>query len=181
MYCGKNRTALASQEQIAMAILRLMESKAYSQISVCELCKEANVSRQTFYSLFESKDNVMVFILQERYSYEPSPEDEYLNCMEQLCRSYCRYIVAQRDFIRCLEENHITYLLCDSFRSALKECPCFLGNLPEHMRPYAINFLAGGFTSIAQTYVQEETEVDEELLFHICLDMFHGRGLPLGE
>ena len=178
MYCGKNRTALASQEQIAKAAMELLERKSYGQISVSELCKVAQVSRQTFYSLFESKDNVMVFILQERYCYEPAPEETYLTCLEQLCRSLCRYIRDQRDFIRRLEQNHITYLLCDSFRNALTMCPCFLGNLPSQVRPYAINFLAGGFTSIAQTYVQDETDIDEDLLYHICLDLFHGRGLP---
>ena len=71
MYCGTNKTALQSQRQIAAAMMALIQEKPYAQISISELCKTAGISRQTFYSLFTSRDNVMVFTLQERCCYEP--------------------------------------------------------------------------------------------------------------
>ena len=49
MYCGRNKTALTSQRQIAEAMMRLIQDKPYAQISVSELCKEAGISRQTFF------------------------------------------------------------------------------------------------------------------------------------
>jgi AcrR family transcriptional regulator len=54
MYEGCNKTALTSQSAIAEALLNLMKEKPYSKISVSEICKRAGVSRQTFYTLFES-------------------------------------------------------------------------------------------------------------------------------
>ena len=52
MYCGKNKTALGSQQQIAKTLLLLLSEKSYQDISMSELCREAGISRQTFYSLF---------------------------------------------------------------------------------------------------------------------------------
>ena len=61
MYEGCNKTAVSSQLAIADALLSLMREKPYAKISVSELCKRAQVSRQTFYTLFESKDNVISY------------------------------------------------------------------------------------------------------------------------
>ena len=180
MYCGNNRTALASQEQIAQAALQLIQNKPYASISVSELCKQAGVSRQTFYSLFESKDNVMVFILQERYCCGlPADDEEHPSCLEQLCREYSRYICRQKDFIQMLVRNNITYLLNDSFYEALTHCGCFLSAMEPSRQPYAAHFIAGGFTSIAQTYVTEGSTADEEFLFQVCLQLFEGGWMPL--
>ena len=176
MYCGKNRTALASQEQIAQAALQLIQAKPYASISVSELCKQSGVSRQTFYTLFESKDNVMVFLLQEQYCYEPPvSQDAHPTCLEQLCREYSHYICRQKDFIRVLVENRIIYLLTDSFYEALTHCGCFLSSLEDTRRSYAAHFIASGFTSIAQTYVTEGVNTSEEFLYQICLQLFEGR------
>ena len=59
MYCGTNPTALLNQRQLAKALFRLMEQKPFSAISVSELCRAASISRQTFYSLFDSKESVV--------------------------------------------------------------------------------------------------------------------------
>ena len=59
MYCGTNPTALLNQRQLAQALFRLMEQKPFSAISVSELCRAASISRQTFYSLFDSKESVV--------------------------------------------------------------------------------------------------------------------------
>ena len=55
MYCGSNKTALQSQRLIAEAMMELIREKAYSQITISELCKTAGISRQTFYTLFTSR------------------------------------------------------------------------------------------------------------------------------
>ena len=67
MYCGSNKTALASQRQVAQAMMQLIQEKPYSRITISELCKTAGISRQTFYSLFTSRENVMIFTIQAQY------------------------------------------------------------------------------------------------------------------
>ena len=56
MYRGNNKTAITSQEMIAEACYGLLEKKSLADIRISELCQLAKVSRQTFYSLFQSKE-----------------------------------------------------------------------------------------------------------------------------
>ena len=76
MYCGTNPTALLNQRQLAEALFRLMEQKPFSAISVSELCRAASISRQTFYSLFDSKESVVTYTLTERCCYAPETAGE---------------------------------------------------------------------------------------------------------
>ena len=61
---------------MAMAIVDLMleqmEREPYDAISISALCREAGVSRPTFYSLFGSKDDVVSFLLREDTPWAPA-------------------------------------------------------------------------------------------------------------
>ena len=91
MYCGTNKTAMQSQKQIADAMMSLLDEKPFSQITVSELCKAACISRQTFYTLFTSRENVMVFTLQARYCDGPElKRPEQAACRGDSLRWLCR-------------------------------------------------------------------------------------------
>ena len=65
MYKGTNKTALCSQKNIADTFVQLLRDNNYTAISVSRICKAAQVSRQTFYSLFESKENIILYELRK--------------------------------------------------------------------------------------------------------------------
>ena len=94
--------------------MRLIHEKPYAQITISELCKSAGISRQTFYTLFSSRENVVTFTLQAQYCYAPElPQfkTEEACSLRQLCRGYSNYIFRNRDLLRLLVENRIDYLL----------------------------------------------------------------------
>ena len=169
MYCGNNKTALQSQCQTAEALIDLLKVKPFAQISVSELCRAAGISRQTFYSLFSGKEDAMMFTLQARYceglemdGYAvPAGRDETLR---RLCRGYSSYILRNRALIRLLVENHIDYMLDDSFCGAMDRCGCFLEDADESVRGYAAGFLAGGVVSVARRYAEEGCSSSESQL-----------------
>lgn len=45
------------------ALLHLMKKKSFNNISVSELCKEANLSRQTFYVHFSCKEELLDYLI----------------------------------------------------------------------------------------------------------------------
>ena len=51
-----NKTAIQSQHMIADALFSLMKHKPFHQITVTEICEEANLGRKTFYRNFELRD-----------------------------------------------------------------------------------------------------------------------------
>lgn len=173
MYCGKNRTACTSQRQISDAMLRLMHQKPYSSISVSALCKEAGISRQTFYSLFSSMENVILYILQEDSCHLPQ-EQTCKSSLDFLCGSYSAYISHHRDFLKLLVENHIGYLLYNSIFDSFNHCCCFR-NTNEEDRLYAAHFLAGGITGVVRQYCLTEPPQAADLLREQLKKLFSGK------
>ena len=173
MYCGCNPIALSSQAQIARALHTLMLQKAYGEITVSELCRESGVSRQTFYSLFSSMENVVVFTLQEKACRLPR-ETDAASSLEQLCGCYSRYICENRDYLRLLVESRVAYLLYDSIYQSLLCCPEHGAEAPGRQRQYSAHFLAGALTGVVQQYCAEDPPDSADALCQILLDLFRG-------
>ena len=180
MYCGTNKTALQSQRQIAQAMMTLIQVKPYHQITVSELCKAAGISRQTFYSLFTSRENAMVFTLQVNYCDAPEIARPEHTCnagsaLKWLCRGYSEYMMKNQRLIKLLVDNHIDYLLYDSFFEAMDSCECFLPCTDPCTRSYAASFYAGGIACVARRYAQEGCTTTAEDLEALLMTLLSGR------
>ena len=55
-----NKTAKANRTNIERSLLKLMKKNAYDRISISAVCKEAKISRTTFYHHFTSADDVLL-------------------------------------------------------------------------------------------------------------------------
>ena len=178
MYEGCNKTALTSQSAIADALLSLMEEKPYTRISVSEICKSAGVSRQTFYTLFASKDNVIAYELERKYCFRPEEHECCRSSMslelEDICHAYSIYITECRDILALLVRNDILYLLQDNLYNSFLSCSFYLPECPGRDRVYAADFLAGGLTGVARNYVQQDSTASREHLENILYSLFSG-------
>lgn len=179
MYCGSNKTALQSQRQIARAMMALIREKPYAQITVSELCKTAGISRQTFYSLFTSRENVVVFTLQASACDAPeitAPENacDRGGALRFLCRGYSEYMLHNRELIKLLVDNHIDYLLYDSFFEAMDGCDCFLAEADPCLRRYAASFYAGGIACVARRYALEGCTSSAGALEELLMTLLSG-------
>ena len=179
MYCGSNKTARQSQRQIAGAMMALIREKPYAQITVSELCKSAGISRQTFYSLFTSRENVMVFTLQAGACDTPEIAPPERACsrsdaLRWLCRGYSAYMLRNQALIKLLVDNHIDHLLYDSFFEAMNGCDCFLAGVEPCLRYYAASFYAGGIACVARRYAQEGCESSAEQLEALLMLLLSG-------
>ena len=178
MYCGNNKTALSSQRLVAQAMMRLIQEKPYSQISVSELCKTAGVSRQTFYSLFTSRENVVVFTLQAQddrgLEAEPPRASGQGERLRVLCRACAEYLVRNRRLIKLLVDNHIDYLLFDSFEEAL-DSGAFFGRADPCLKRYASSFYAGGISCVARQYALEGCASGAAQLEELLMALFTGQ------
>ncbi|MGI6536681.1 MAG: TetR/AcrR family transcriptional regulator [Eggerthellaceae bacterium] len=68
MYQGTNPKALQSMKRIEDALVKLMQETPYENVSVTAICKEAGISRPTFYKNFNDKDEVISSIFKRRSS-----------------------------------------------------------------------------------------------------------------
>ena len=180
MYCGSNKTALQSQQQIAGAMMALIREKPYTQITISELCKTAGISRQTFYSLFTSRENVIAFTLQTNACdgpdiTQPRETGGRTSALHWLCRSYSEYLLRNRDLIKLLVENKLEYLLVDSFFEAMDRCECFLPGVDPCLRAYAGSFYAGGIAFLARRYALQGCTGTAEELEKLLMTLLSGK------
>ncbi|MBP3869578.1 MAG: TetR/AcrR family transcriptional regulator [Faecalicoccus sp.] len=170
MYCGSNKTALTSQEQIADALLRLMSEKPFVEISVSELCKEAGISRQTFYTLFSYRENVVLFTLSERHCCKAPAFHKEPSYLRQFSENYADYIYENRDFLALLVQNNITYLFYNSVYDSLTNCDCFISAASEKEKVYKANYIAGALTGIVKSFVRYPDTSKQsltEIMYHL--------------
>ena len=175
MYCGSNKTALSSQKQISQAMLSLLHTKSYSDISVCEICKEAQISRQTFYSLFRSKENVICYELEQNYCFtleRDCPETPL--SLEGLSTAYASYIEGQKEFISMLVENDLMECMRSSIFDMLMGCDAFALSQDTPGQYFTADFIASGLSSIAKNYVLNEDKVDAYYLRKMICRLFGG-------
>ena len=174
MYTGCNKTALCSQKSIAEAFVSLLHEKEYSKISVSEICEKAAVSRQTFYSLFKAKENIVAFELSKKYLFNPNEECKCTGrpSLRELSKAYARFISDKSDFINLLVKNNIIYLMQEGLYECFLECIRKDDNWESDL---AADFLAAGLSTIAKHYVANESAITDSELEEIIYDLFTGK------
>ena len=182
MYKGCNKTALCSQKNIAEGFYELLKEKEYTKITASEICKKSGVSRQTFYSLFASKENIVAFILSKDYAFNPNEECKCYGypTIRELSKGFSSFIVQKGDFLDLLEKNNIIYLMQKSLYNSFSCCHNadnneYLNNSLSH--DLAIDFITSGLTAIAKYYVKNRTDISCTELENIIYRLFTGEYL----
>ncbi len=183
MYQGCNKTALCSQKHIAEGFYELLTQKEYSRITASEICKKSGVSRQTFYSLFSSKENIVAFILSKEYSFNPNEECRCQGhpTLKELSSGFSSFIVQKSDFIDLLEKNNIIYLMQETLYESFNCCSDVsaerypAGLLPPDL---ATDFVASGLTTIAKHYVKNRSSITCDQLEKMIFTLFSGEYFP---
>ena len=168
MYTGTNKTALTSQQQIAEAFVLLLKEVPYSSISVSAICKKAGISRQTFYTLFSSRENIVLYLLDKNHGFTPgcSCEEATLS-LQELSREYSSYIADRKEFLSLLVRNDLIYLMHECLFQSFMSCPMFLPDLSLTRREFGAEFISGGLAGIARIYAEtadaSRTELEQTI------------------
>ncbi len=176
MYQGNNKSALFSQKLIGEAMLQLLEEHSFSEISISDLCKNADVSRQTFYSLFGSKENVIIYELQISCCFMPDKHESTCRSADfsEFCRGYSSYIIDKKHILELLVKNEMMHFLYDVQYKALMECEHFVGDVTGEDRIFLVDFIVSGMNSIAKNYVLTENHSDRRSLELLMFRLFGG-------
>lgn len=173
MYRGNNKTAITSQHIIADALFKMMEEKKFSDISISSLCKEAQISRQTFYSLFNSKENIVRFVFDNTYEFL---KGEYHRMerfgLETMCQKYCEYVVQNQEFLKILIDNELSVIMYNSFKAPFCNCERLKINDPNMSQELFASFISGALTSITITFINEGIPDDIEIMKNNVIKLF---------
>ena len=176
MYSGNNPTAIKSQQWLTETLLELMEEKPYVEISIMDICKKADLSRQTFYNYFESKDDLFRFLLRSMYT-------EKLNALTEIPSSdeaISAFVSVVRDnprMVNAIVKNNMGNLVSDEIFNAITS---FLNSfIPdfEHQPDfsYHVVLLSGALTHFMLYYAKNNKELSEKEMTKILETFLSGK------
>lgn len=150
MYSGNNPSARRSMEWLKNSLLQLLEEKKYSDITIKEICRRADLSRQTFYQIFDSKEEVMQYhfsILFQEFTKECESFRDLT--IFSIAYHFFQFFYAHRKFIEILISNNLIFLLEQQFEIYLQKIDLFLIFTNHDAHPdYTAAYLAGALTQI---------------------------------
>ena len=87
--------------KIVEAALELFKTHGYVNVSVSDICREANVPRSSFYSIFAGKDEIITYMLKSLKEDYKSSFSEFMgakNDLDRIWMLYDRYISLAMEF-----------------------------------------------------------------------------------
>lgn len=175
MYQGNNPTALASQKLMLDTLNELLKTKEFKDISVSELCTKSGVSRQTFYSLFGSKENILLYQLDLINNTKPAQDETDILDLTEICNRYSKYVVSNYEQLKTLMENNLADVLNQMFYNTMSSCGQGFVDLNQSEVEYASRFMAAGLCALTQKYIKEHKKPSQNELTELSYKILSGR------
>ena len=165
------KAAKRSKTRIGNALMTLLKKMPYEKISISRLCREAGVSRQTFYKNFETLDAIVDYKLhqiQRRYE----KQDSLLENRRPRFADFYRYIQNNKEYALLLQRklSHLfEKLVKDTYKNYLiVNEPVMTGNpFQEELAGYA----AAIVVSLARKWVENGYQDSPEKIAFITEEL----------
>jgi len=160
---GHERQREQSRQMIENAFFELLREKEFSQITVSEIVKRADVARRTFYRLYEKKESVIAVYFQnlcEEYKNGHTQIESY--DLKQVARDYFEFWYIQRDKLLTFYRAGLQDLLYYGISSASTEVIRSriqdeqLRKMPEV--EYFATYSVGGFINLLIRWIEKGME-----------------------
>ena len=167
LYQGTNPSALKSRAMIVTAMFELLETTPYTNINVRKLTDAAKVSRQTFYAMFDNREEVVQCRIEELFvDYQDALKREPLS-LHTLVTLFFEFYENNADIFNPLLTNQLEPLLT----SNASRCIRTLDLTPDATVKYTSEFIAAGLTQLLSSWYRTQdiplttlVEITEQLL-----------------
>lgn len=122
MYCKQQgKAAKYVQKKILSALLCLMEHFSFEEITITQVCQEAQISRASFYRNYDNKENALLHNIEQlTENFKQDSEQDMYNFQkeanspktsaEHLFHLWFQFIFDNQDFFKLLSKNHLFYM-----------------------------------------------------------------------
>ena len=173
MYDGINPKSLFSTKLITEGFLKELQKNPYDQIHVRDLCRTADVSRQTFYNIFQTKEDVLrkcidgIFDdISARRSAKGFPD------AKQSIHIFVETFYENRAFMDLLIRDHLENILAEEFVYAISGLSQIGEPRPQTHLDYHFAYYAGGLTSVLIHWMQDADRVSSDELIDLLANDF---------
>ena len=177
MYQGKNIKAIQSQRWLAGALSELMQEASYEKITIGDICARADLSRQTFYNLFDSKEEVLRFSLRDVYEdqFRRLADQESIS-MEDIVDSFAYVVGSRQELLNAMIRNNLSGIIAEEIRSCVA---LFTGRfVPKEQKgrifPYSEALLSGALSGVLTYWLTQEEPITRKELAGLLSDFLSG-------
>ena len=177
MYQGSNPTALQSQEWLAQSLIELMLEEPFGRITVKDICRKADLSRQTFYNVFSSKEEVLRYYLRRKYEAEfVRYQGKSVLSIQEIVSSFAKVLSENQALLSSMLENGLEWLIVEAIRDCVS---LFAGQFvsaarDESLLSYSEALLSGALASLLTWWFQQEDPISMEQMMALLTDFFQG-------
>lgn len=108
--------AVSRQRRLQLCLLSRLQQQPLSEITVSSLCRDTGLPRRTFYSLFDSKEDVLCALIDqtllEYADYQPSEQRDEEGLPKELIR-FLSFWQEKRQLLDALRKNQCSAMLTD--------------------------------------------------------------------
>lgn len=176
MYKGTNPTALKSRNWLIDALLALMEEKPYDKITIKDICTRADLSRQTFYNFFETKDDILRFCIQQCYTeMMETLKDKTPLSLSDITNSLSDTFHRNRRLMSLIIFQNLDSLLEHELAFFIRIFAEQMNSgADSHLTNYGTAFLAGAITHTVIYWFKDPDPISSKQLAELLSAIVHG-------
>lgn len=167
------RTNNSSRKCFFEALLRLYHKKAYSEIQISEICRDAGYNRSTFYRIYPNKEALLLDGFNEEYAREyyktiPPFITETKAIYTRNVELLFSFIRKHPDFFLMMRDAHLVNEMYLLFRElypydvASGECSL-----------YSRNFLAAGYLSVIYGWLDDGMKQSDRHMAELVVEVIN--------
>lgn len=165
------RIALQSKKMLTDALIKLMATDDYSKITITQICKEADLSRRTFYRLYKTKEDILnEYMALLTTSFLEKIKESKPKHYPEVAAVYFSFWQEHIDFLKLLKRN---MLLDTLYNMAKKVAPSIFQIVKptiksnEKILEFALSYSIGGLYGMLIRWVEGDMKPSPEELTDI--------------
>lgn len=176
MYEGTNQIAIQSVRWFTEALTELMADTEYNRINVMQICKKADLSRQTFYNYFDTKEDILHCRLKQVYMERFA---QFSECgeitLQSAVEAFETILKSERVLLERMVANHLEGIITEEI------CACvtlfssrFTITPQKETLKYGIAFLSGALSQTIVCWFKDENPVSASELADMLTQILTG-------
>lgn len=168
MYTGRNPKAILSVNLIVKAFKEMFFTIPYEDITIKMLCKKADVSRQTFYNVFETKEEVLRKSIEQIFEeiLDKYAKGEIITAKESI-EYFVQVFYENSQFMDLIIQNGLEEILTEEFVYAITNLSRMYQGERKGNLDYLLEFYAGGLTQILVYWMKDRNRITSDELIDI--------------
>ena len=154
------------REALGIALIQIMDSKSFSDITIQEIATVAGVSRSSFYRNFSTKEDLLHSYITSIYRTFFS-SSEFVRCLtvptqvRNFLEPRFRFIKEHSHIYRALHRNNLLYPF---FQQAEDDLLLLLCGQDESLSTYHRAMISGSCAGVIQCWIERDFQEDPEAM-----------------